>query len=318
MVTALLGTVVAVAALVATAVFGASLSNLVSTPALYGMNWQVDLSGLNYQQVQVVARKFARNPDVSKISTEIVGKFVGVNGVTVPAVIVEVREGPMAFSLVSGRYPTGEGEIALGATTLAQARARVGAKAPVTIFNSTRASQTAPLRVVGTVAIPPEFGTGGFGIGAVMTVPTAEHLVCPPGPTARRCTEALTAKLEHDSGWDMAIGTVQGKAGLATTTDVQRRFASVLTPAAVPTDLVNFGQAVNFPALLGATLAIFGAAALAHLLFVSVARRRREVAVLKVIGFVGCRSAPRYVGSPLPLPSSGLCWVCPSASRPAG
>jgi ABC-type lipoprotein release transport system permease subunit len=38
--------------------------------------------------------------------------------------------------------------------------------------------------------------------------------------------------------------------------------------------------------LLGATLALFGAAALAHLLFVSIARRRREVAVLKVIGFV--------------------------------
>jgi len=67
---------------------------------------------------------------------------------------------------------------------------------------------------------------------------------------------------------------------------MQRRYASVLTPAAVPTDLVNFGQAVNLPALLGATLALFGAAALAHLLFVTVARRRREVAVLKVIGFV--------------------------------
>ncbi|MGD0984289.1 MAG: hypothetical protein ABSA65_10810 [Acidimicrobiales bacterium] len=60
MFTALLGTAVAVTALVATAVFGVSLSNLVSTPALYGMNWQVDLSGLNYQQVQVVARKFAQ------------------------------------------------------------------------------------------------------------------------------------------------------------------------------------------------------------------------------------------------------------------
>jgi hypothetical protein len=46
-VTALLGTVVAVTALVATAIFGASLSNLVSTPALYGMNWQVDLTGLS-------------------------------------------------------------------------------------------------------------------------------------------------------------------------------------------------------------------------------------------------------------------------------
>ena len=69
-----------------------------------------------------------------------------------------------------------------------------------------------------------------------------------------------------------------------------------MTSAAVPEDLVNFGQAVNFPALLGVTLAIFGAAALAHLLFVSVARRRREVAILKVLGFLR-----RQVGA-------AVCW----------
>src|SRR5208282_4183643 len=168
----------------------------------------------------------------------------------------------------------------------APACSRVGAKVPVTIFNATRASNTMPLTVVGSVALPPEFGTGGFGIGAVATVATAGSLACAPGPTRRACLATLTAKIEQDSGWDMAIGTVPGKAGLATIADMQRRYASVLTPAAVPTDLVNFGQAVNLPALLGATLALFGAAALAHLLFVTVARRRREVAVLKVIGFV--------------------------------
>jgi putative ABC transport system permease protein len=54
----------------------------------------------------------------------------------------------------------------------------------------------------------------------------------------------------------------------------------------VPTNLVNFGQAVDFPLLLGVTLALFGAATLAHLLFVSVSRRRRQVALLKVLGFV--------------------------------
>ncbi len=219
-VTALLGTVVAVTALVATAVFGASLSNLVSTPALYGMNWQVGLSGLSYRQVQGVVRRFADNRDVTKITYEIVGKLVAVNGVTVPAVIVEVAKGPMAFSLVSGRYPTGDREIALGATTLAQAGSRVGAKVPVTIFNATRASNTMPLTVVGSVALPPEFGTGGFGIGGVATVATAGSLACAPGPTRRACLATLTAKIEQDSGWDMAIGTVPGKAGLATIADM--------------------------------------------------------------------------------------------------
>src|SRR5208282_2434698 len=128
--------------------------------------------GLSYRQVQGVVRRFADNRDVTKITYEIVGKLVAVNGVTVPAVIVEVAKGPMAFSLVSGRYPTGDREIALGATTLAQAGSRVGAKVPVTIFNATRASNTMPLTVVGSVALPPEFGTGGFGIGAVATVAT--------------------------------------------------------------------------------------------------------------------------------------------------
>ncbi|MGO9583755.1 MAG: FtsX-like permease family protein [Acidimicrobiales bacterium] len=283
--TALLGTVVAVTALVATAVFGASLSNLVSTPALYGMNWQVDLSSVTYPQIQAVVRDSAGNPAITKITAETVGKFVEVRGITVPALIVEVVRGPMAFSLVAGRYPTGEGKIALGATTLAQAGAHIGSRVAVTVFNSTRAARTGLLDVVGIIAFPPEFATGGFGIGAVVSVPTAENLACPRGPNRRACLSALEAKIQA-AGWELAIGTAPGRAGRAASSKLQRRFASVLTPAAVPQDLANFGQAVNFPALLGATLAIFGAAALAHLLLVSVARRRREVAILKVLGFV--------------------------------
>ena len=66
----------------------------------------------------------------------------------------------------------------------------------------------------------------------------------------------------------------------------QRQFSQEVNVLSVPVNLVNFGQAVDFPLLLGVTLALFGAATLAHLLFVSVARRRRQVALLKVLGFV--------------------------------
>ncbi len=45
-------------------------------------------------------------------------------------------------------------------------------------------------------------------------------------------------------------------------------------------------MAANFPLIFGVMLALFGAATLAHLLAVSVARRRREVGLLKVLGFV--------------------------------
>jgi len=148
------------------------------------------------------------------------------------------------------------------------------------------ASHTARLTDVGTIALPPEFGTGGFGTGAVTTVRTAVAVACPSGPTQKVCVSGLQAKLMADVGWEMSIGTAPSPAGRATAARMQRQYASTLTPAGVPTDLVNFGQAVNFPLLLAVTLALFGAAVLAHLLLVSVARRRREVAVLKVLGFV--------------------------------
>jgi predicted lysophospholipase L1 biosynthesis ABC-type transport system permease subunit len=53
-----------------------------------------------------------------------------------------------------------------------------------------------------------------------------------------------------------------------------------------PTNLLNFGEAVNFPLIFGLAVALFGVATLLHFLVVSVARRRREVGILKSIGFV--------------------------------
>jgi ABC-type antimicrobial peptide transport system permease subunit len=61
---------------------------------------------------------------------------------------------------------------------------------------------------------------------------------------------------------------------------------SGVTRPTIPTSLVNFGEAVNFPLILGFVLAVFGAATLLHLLVVSVIRRRREMGLLKALGFV--------------------------------
>jgi predicted lysophospholipase L1 biosynthesis ABC-type transport system permease subunit len=54
-----------------------------------------------------------------------------------------------------------------------------------------------------------------------------------------------------------------------------------------PTNLVNFGQDVNFPVILGSVLILFGVAALLHVLVVSVTRRRQEVGLLKSLGLLG-------------------------------
>jgi ABC-type antimicrobial peptide transport system permease subunit len=55
--------------------------------------------------------------------------------------------------------------------------------------------------------------------------------------------------------------------------------------------LVNFGEAVNFPLILGCVLAVFGVATLLHLVVVSLVRRRREMCLLKALGFVRAQVA---------------------------
>ena len=89
------------------------------------------------------------------------------------------------------------------------------------------------------------------------------------------------------TNWGAAVRVAPGCGGTRASSPRSsrgtRQYAQVLS---VPTNLVNFGQAVNFPALLGITLAVFGAATLAHLLSSSASRRRREFALLKVLGFV--------------------------------
>jgi ABC-type antimicrobial peptide transport system permease subunit len=77
-----------------------------------------------------------------------------------------------------------------------------------------------------------------------------------------------------------------GPSGQAALNHYLAIYGSEISLSVTPTSLINFGEAVNFPLIFGAMLAVFGAATLLHLLVVSVSRRRREVGLLKVLGFV--------------------------------
>ena len=53
-----------------------------------------------------------------------------------------------------------------------------------------------------------------------------------------------------------------------------------------PINLVNFGEAVNFPLIFGLIVVLFGVATLLHMLLSSLQLRRREMGLLKSLGFV--------------------------------
>jgi ABC-type lipoprotein release transport system permease subunit len=281
--TALVGATVAVMALVATTVFGASLTHLVKTPPLYGQNWQLDLGGMTTPEMHTALATFESNKNVTKVTYGFAGKYVKIGTVSVEAVFVNVVKGPMVFSLVNGRYPKGDDQMLLGATTMSQAHLHVGSRVPVSLVNTSGKVESRTLQVVGTVTLPPTFSIGGLGVGAVLPANTALDIACLGNPHPLACRQTL---LKSTQGWGMAVGIAPGSAGRAALARYQREFSDHLSELSVPVNLVNFGQAVDFPLLLGVTLAFFGAATLAHLLFVSVARRRRQVALLKVLGFV--------------------------------
>ncbi len=282
-VTALIGAAVAVTALVGTSVFGASLGHLVNTPPLYGQNWQLSLGSLTTPQLNAALATMNSNPAVTKVTWGFTGKYLDVGGTAVQGIFVNSTKGPMAFSFVNGHPPRGDSEIVLGATTMAQAKVHVGSMVRVALITRSGKTLRHEFKVVGTVSLPPSFSSGGLGDGAIITLNAALHLACSTSSSEAKCAQKLSKTIE---GWGMAVGIAPGASGRRTLHRLERQFSQNVNVLTVPINLINFGQAVDFPLLLGTTLALFGAATLAHLLFVSVARRRRQVALLKVLGFV--------------------------------
>jgi hypothetical protein len=134
--------------------------------------------------------------------------------------------------------------------------------------------------VVGAATFPPDFGIVGFDTGAIMTVHGVVAAQCPSGTSYETCRSTVLANPA------IMAALRPGPAGRADAVAYVNRFPGYAALPVKPTDLVNFGQAVNFPFILGIVLVLFGAATLVHVLVVSVARRRRELGLLKAIGFV--------------------------------
>jgi hypothetical protein len=125
---ALVGSVVAVSALCATAVFGASLTHLTGTPALYGEPFDLAfLTTAPYSPIQLgqLAAVFERNGAISA-ATVTRGEDVRIDGRSVDALAGQALQGQLLVTTTEGRLPRAEDEVALGPPTLGQVGAHVG------------------------------------------------------------------------------------------------------------------------------------------------------------------------------------------------
>jgi hypothetical protein len=224
-----------------------------------------------------------RTPGVAAITAGLTG-VASIHGTTVDGLAGQPLRGPLLITIVNGRAPAAADEVALGTKTLRKVGAHIGSVISVTTTPNGR-PHLARFRVVGTAVFPIDFSTGGLGTGAVFTLDgilsSTTHR-CPPGPGHEACQVAVVS----NAGGAFLVQAEPNATGRAAIAELSRRYPDAVNFPEAPTNLVNFGEAVNFPLIFGAAVALFGLATLAHLLIASVNRRRRDVALLKTLGFV--------------------------------
>ena len=289
---ALSAAVLAVIIVMTTLTFGASLSALVSRPALYGWNWSYALASNQGPEAvpgRQVDGELRAVPGVAAWAT-VSYATADLDGQAVPVLFGDPNA-TVAPPILSGGPVTGRNQVVLGPATLAALHQHVGGTVSFTLAGPGLRLQD-PLTIVGTATMPTvgqsnvlhtSMGTGALA-SAQLLGPAAASCAGPPGMTFVRLRPGVSAA-----------------AGLAAmrrvTADVNRELAAVspaspchgdvlgVLPVQHPAQIANYTALSAAPSLLAAGLAGGAVAALLLTLFASVRRRRRDLAVLKTIGF---------------------------------
>jgi hypothetical protein len=91
----------------------------------------------------------------------------------------------------------------------------------------------------------------------VFTIAGYENAMCPPSTKRAMCQQAA---LEETGGGGLLVRVVAGPRGEAAVRHDLNTYESITALPSAPSSLVNFGEAVNFPLIFGAILALFAAA----------------------------------------------------------
>jgi ABC-type lipoprotein release transport system permease subunit len=279
---ALAGTVLAVAAVAAAFTFGSNLVRLVHTPRLYGQTWTLAVDtqfgqlppdktvDFLQQQKGVTGWTFGDHLNVT-----IAGKNVTTIG------LAPGRGRETWPAIVEGRAPRTPEEIALGTKTLALAHKHVGQTVMVTPQGE---SDAQPMKIVGR-SVFPFFGQGDFnptnlGDGAAIVDPP--HEAPPDQPTGYNF---VLVRVAPQGATPASIARFRGSLEHADGVCPQDQVCDVET-AKRPVDILNYSRIQTTPVALAGLLALLAVATIAHLLVTSIRRRRRDLAVLKTMGFV--------------------------------
>lgn len=268
---------VGVAGVIVAMTFSASLGHLLSNPPLYGTTYDADLEmNANFGDVRSVVPALVNDPNVEAVAVANAGIPMASAHNEFGGEAISDMKGSILPTVVSGRLPDGPDEILLGVQTMAALHTGIGRTLPVEITGVTKPM---PMRVVGSGILATMSDRESLGKGAVIAPSAMDRFIT-----------GVAAGFHAPPPGDLFI---RFRPGLDPTPAIQALTARlggiqkvIITAPTQPTDVANFGQVENLPQVLAGLLAALGAGTMGYLMVSAVRRRRRELAILKTLGFV--------------------------------
>jgi hypothetical protein len=269
MVTAVLG----VTAIVGAATYASSMDGLLGSPERQGWTWDVSVG--NYADpdtVAVGAAALDRHPEVEE--------YVGYNWATYevdgrPTTLLELEHpSPLLPTVLEGRAPSADDEVAFGRGTLADLGKSIGDTVEITAVETVRATIVGEIVAPAVLAPPMDLDSGGLvtmGLGSTVFDDTS----IPVGHAVE----------------------LRGDVDLATArADLDEDFPRTVVGPMRPLDVASLDRVRGIPVVVAGLLGAMALVSVAVTLTTASRRRRRDLAVLRSVGLARAQVRRLFAG----------------------
>lgn len=268
-ISALLGTALAVATVVTASGGAASLRRVTTSPERFGAPWDALVAGHPVPERQAeMLGSLATVPGVVA-AAGIPGTTVDVGDqeLWVQALVALPGVEPIRPIITAGRAPVADDEIALGPITMRELGLDEGGE--ITLQPQLLGTDARTYRVVGATMVSDGYEPN-VGKGALVSLPGLQRIAPESGV---------------DSQFDAVARVLPGPGRVAALAALQEALPQARVPFPLPSSLANAERIAGLPMVLGIAVGTLAAVTFAHALIVTVRRNRRDLAVYRVLGF---------------------------------
>ncbi|MDP8937151.1 MAG: ABC transporter permease, partial [Actinomycetota bacterium] len=241
------------------------IDDALARPDRSGQFWDVDVLPSEDLPMDDIVAAAASDDQVTDVSTVRLTELE-FEGASAPVYALRPIKGSRTFTLLEGRGPVTAEEAVIGPATARALQKGIGDTVRV------GEPEGRDLRVVGRGLLPqtPHFG---FDQGFWMTLDGFDA-VAPAESDAARAETVLVRFAPGLSG-EAAVARLQERLGEH----------AEIQPSSLPADVAYLRNVRALPKALAGFLVLLGVGALGHVLATAVRRRRRDLAVLRAVGF---------------------------------